>query len=35
LKAEDDLKNFCKKKGHLYVSGELKDDKLFIILKKC
>jgi len=35
LKAEDDLKNFCKKKGHLYVSGELKDDKLFIIVKKC
>ena len=35
LKAEDDLKNLCKKKGHLYVSGELKEDKLLIIVKKC
>jgi TusA-related sulfurtransferase len=35
LKAEDDLKKFCKKKGHLYLSSEIKDDKLFIFLQKC
>lgn len=35
LKAEDDLKKFCKKNGHLNLSSEIKDDKLFIFLQKC